>query len=124
MERKYQVFNSNFAIVFYDIDYFKSINDKYGHACGDAILRSFAKILKDLTRKEDIVARYGGEEFVALIHYQDEIEVSRYIKRVKNTINETNFIYENNKIKTSILYISHIVNIYIIFIFRIYLLFL
>ena len=99
MERKYQVFNSNFAIVFYDIDYFKSINDKYGHACGDAILRSFAKILKDLTRKEDIVARYGGEEFVALIHYQDEIEVSRYIKRVKNTINETNFIYENNKIK-------------------------
>ena len=36
---------------------------------------------------------------MALIHYQDEIEVSRYIKRVKNTINETNFIYENNKIK-------------------------
>ena len=99
MERKYQVFNSNFAIVFYDIDYFKNVNDKYGHSCGDAILRSFAKILKDLTRKEDIIARYGGEEFVALIHYQDEIEVSRYIKRVKDTISETNFIYENNKIK-------------------------
>ncbi len=99
MERKYQVFNSNFAIVFYDIDHFKDINDKYGHACGDAVLRSFAKILKDLTRKEDIIARYGGEEFVALIHYQDEIEVSRYIKRVKSTIKDTDFVYNNDTIK-------------------------
>jgi len=99
MERKYQVFNSNFAIVFYDIDHFKDINDKYGHACGDAVLKSFARILKDLTRKEDVIARYGGEEFVALVHYQDEIEVSRYIKRVKNTIRDTDFIYSNNKIK-------------------------
>ncbi|WP_198305512.1 GGDEF domain-containing protein [Arcobacter vandammei] len=99
MERKYQVFNSNFAIVFYDIDHFKDINDKYGHACGDAVLKSFAKILKDLTRKEDVIARYGGEEFVALIHYQDEVEVSRYVKRVKNTIKDTDFIYNKDKIK-------------------------
>ncbi len=99
MERKYQIFHSNFAIIFYDIDHFKDINDKYGHACGDAVLKSFAKILKELTRKEDVIARYGGEEFVALIHYQDEIEVSRYVKRVKNTIKDTSFIYSNNKIK-------------------------
>lgn len=98
MERKYQVFNSNFAIVFYDIDHFKDINDKYGHACGDEILKSFAKILKELIRKEDIVARYGGEEFVALINFRDKIEVIRYIKRVKNAFLNSTFIYKEHKI--------------------------
>ena len=69
------IFETNFALYFFDIDHFKKINDKYGHACGDEILKSFAKILKELIRKEDIVARYGGEEFVALINFRDKIEL-------------------------------------------------
>lgn len=99
MERKYSMFKGDYAIVFYDIDHFKDVNDKYGHTCGDAVLKNFAKILKQLTRQEDIIARYGGEEFVALVNYQDEIEIQRYVKRVKNTIKDSNFIYQNNKIK-------------------------
>jgi diguanylate cyclase len=95
MERKFDIFNSNFAIVFYDIDHFKKINDTYGHACGDAVLRTFGGILKDMTRKEDCVARYGGEEFVALINYIEEDELYRYIKRVKELIGHTDFIYKD-----------------------------
>ena len=97
-EKQFIIFETNFAIVFFDIDHFKKINDKYGHACGDEILKSFAKILKELTRKEDIVARYGGEEFVALINFRDKIEVIRYIKRVKNAFLNSTFIYKEHKI--------------------------
>ena len=97
-EKKFFIFETNFAIVFFDIDHFKKINDKYGHACGDEILKSFAKILKELIRKEDIVARYGGEEFVALINFRDKTEVIRYIKRVKNAFLNSTFIYKEHKI--------------------------
>ncbi len=99
MEKKFSIFNANYAIVFYDIDHFKEINDQFGHSCGDSVLKNFAAILKDLTRKEDIIARYGGEEFIALVNYQDEIEVQRYIKRVKKTLENANFLYKDSQIK-------------------------
>jgi len=54
-----------FAIV--DIDFFKHINDTYGHLCGDKILKEVAFLLNDSFRKTDIVFRYGGEEFVILL---------------------------------------------------------
>jgi len=98
IEKQFFIFDTNFAIVFLDLDHFKSVNDNFGHICGDEILKSFATILKELTRKEDIVARYGGEEFVALINFRDKIEVNRYIKRVKKTISNSTFIYKEHRI--------------------------
>ena len=50
-----------------DLDYFKKINDCYGHACGDMVLRGFAGLVAARLRKSDLVARYGGEEFVLLL---------------------------------------------------------
>lgn len=99
MEKNFSIFNNDYAIVFFDIDHFKNINDVYGHACGDVVLKKFASILKELTRTEDVIARYGGEEFIALINYQDEIEVQRYLKRIKKSLKETNFIYKESTIK-------------------------
>ena len=55
------------AMIIFDIDFFKSCNDTYGHECGDHVLRQFAQLLKNNTREEDMVARYGGEEFVILL---------------------------------------------------------
>ncbi len=55
------------SIVFVDLDRFKLINDTHGHAAGDVVLQSTARILVDVTRDSDIVARYGGEEFVILL---------------------------------------------------------
>ncbi|HYA12610.1 MAG TPA: diguanylate cyclase [Thermodesulfovibrionales bacterium] len=51
----------------FDIDNFKKINDTYGHRVGDIILREFAQLVKEHTRKSDIFARYGGEEFIMLL---------------------------------------------------------
>ena len=58
--------NFKCSIIICDIDYFKSINDKFGHTVGDQALVSFAQMLKRFVRSQDFVARYGGEEFVIL----------------------------------------------------------
>lgn len=55
------------TLLMFDLDKFKSINDRFGHAVGDSALKVFAKVLQDSTRASDIVGRLGGEEFVAMI---------------------------------------------------------
>jgi diguanylate cyclase (GGDEF)-like protein len=55
--------NQSFAVLFIDLDHFKSINDTYGHAVGDDVLRAVAQTLQTAVRRSDIVGRIGGEEF-------------------------------------------------------------
>jgi len=56
-----------FSIIMVDIDYFKRVNDTYGHLVGDSLLKSIANLLKSHLRKNDIASRYGGEEFLILL---------------------------------------------------------
>ena len=56
------------SVLICDIDYFKRVNDTFGHAAGDESLKVFASVLRDISRDTDLVARYGGEEFVILCH--------------------------------------------------------
>lgn len=55
------------TLLMFDLDKFKSINDRFGHAVGDSALKVFAKVLQDSTRTTDVVGRLGGEEFVAMV---------------------------------------------------------
>ncbi len=57
----------NVCIILLDIDNFKSINDTYGHDVGDDVIKKLSRVLKDNTRKSDILCRYGGEEFILLL---------------------------------------------------------
>ncbi|MEA3290040.1 MAG: GGDEF domain-containing protein [Campylobacterota bacterium] len=91
IEKKHKIFNSKYAVIFYDIDHFKKVNDTYGHECGDEVLKTFASVLKELTRKEDSVARYGGEEFIVLLNYQDKKEIEKYIHRVRELMANIKF---------------------------------
>lgn len=59
--------NRPFSILLFDIDFFKSVNDTYGHDIGDVVLRTTAQIVSSQLRAHDIAARYGGEEFVILL---------------------------------------------------------
>ena len=98
IEKKHSMFGSHYAIVFIDIDHFKKINDNNSHACGDVILKSFASILKSLTRQEDVISRYGGEEFITLVNYKNKDELMKYIYRLKNIIKTNYFVYKETRI--------------------------
>ncbi len=72
------------ALLMMDLDHFKRINDHYGHASGDDVLRDFAGILRRSLRPSDLCARYGGEEFVAILLDADPstaIEIAENIRR-------------------------------------------
>lgn len=101
IESQYKRNNTQYAVVFFDLDYFKKINDTYGHDCGDVILSTFAKILDKNTRDEDIVGRYGGEEFVAIVHFNLTRELLQYLKRIKTIVTSNSFLYKGNKIKVT-----------------------
>lgn len=101
IESDYERNSNQYAVVFFDIDHFKKINDTYGHDCGDVILKVFAKILEKATRDYDVVGRYGGEEFVALVHFNLTRELLQYLKRVKQIVTSNNFIYKQHQIKVT-----------------------
>lgn len=69
-EKLIQQFNRNqtpFSVAILDLDYFKKVNDTYGHLVGDEVLKGFAALVMNLKRDTDIFCRYGGEEFVMLM---------------------------------------------------------
>ncbi len=101
IENSYQRNNTQYALVFFDLDHFKKVNDTYGHEGGDVILKTFGKILEKCTRENDIVGRYGGEEFVAIVHFNLNRELLQYLKRVKTIVTSNDFNYKNTKIKVT-----------------------
>ena len=66
------------AVALGDLDYFKRLNDTYGHGAGDAVLRTFAALLSDSVRQSDLVCRYGGEEF-AFLFPESSVEQARIL---------------------------------------------
>jgi len=79
-------------IVMADLDYFKKINDTYGHDTGDSVLRGFAEILKSNTRQSDICGRLGGEEFIAIItHVEEKDNILIAIERIRKQFESREF---------------------------------
>ncbi len=72
----------SFAMV--DIDYFKKVNDTYGHAAGDRVLKSLARLLKQRLRETDIVGRYGGEEFAVIMNDTDATSAAKVVDEIRN----------------------------------------
>jgi len=75
------------TIIFFDIDYFKQVNDTYGHDIGDKLLVKFSSILKDNFSEHGIVSRYGGDEFVVLLNTSSVDLVKEALDSVKEQMN-------------------------------------
>lgn len=79
------------AVVFFDIDYFKAINDSYGHAFGDMVLMVLGKIVRDSVRPTDLCCRYGGEEFVIFLPDATKLTANKVAERIRSMIAEKEF---------------------------------
>jgi diguanylate cyclase (GGDEF)-like protein/PAS domain S-box-containing protein len=69
------------VLLMLDVDHFKQVNDKLGHAAGDAVLKAFAERIRDCVYEVDLPARMGGDEFVVLVEYSPSIEVGETVAR-------------------------------------------
>jgi two-component system, cell cycle response regulator len=81
-----------FAVLFLDLDYFKSINDTHGHLVGSRVLVEVARVLKSVLREHDIVCRWGGDEFVILLKGTDSGTALKVAERIRRSIEVHNFL--------------------------------
>jgi diguanylate cyclase (GGDEF)-like protein len=87
------------SVIMMDIDFFKKVNDTYGHQCGDDVLKKIASILKEKSRSINIVGRYGGEEFVIIGPISDHKSAYYAADRLRAAIEEAEFFCDVNKQK-------------------------
>jgi diguanylate cyclase (GGDEF)-like protein len=78
--------SSQFALVLFDIDHFKRVNDRHGHAAGDAVLKSIAELLLDRIGDSDFVARIGGEEFAVILSDVEPDQAFKATERLRESI--------------------------------------
>lgn len=88
------------SLVMIDIDYFKRVNDTYGHMKADELLVKLACVLKKQVRKSDVAARFGGEEFIILLPETNLTKAKRFCLRLKKAIN-SNKMLRKHKITVS-----------------------
>ncbi len=93
--------SSSFALVLCDIDDFKRVNDTHGHDCGDVVLVSVAKLLRDNLRGQDHVARWGGEEFLLLLADTDESGAARLAERIRAAVAGAAYPYSDQSLAIS-----------------------
>ena len=90
------------AAVMLDLDYFKSVNDTYGHIAGDKVLKKVAQILRENTTDNDLLGRYGGEEFLMILCHTDEQGIRERLERCRIALyEEDHAIAEDFSIKVS-----------------------
>ena len=87
------------SLLVIDLDFFKRVNDSYGHPCGDHVLKEVAIILRECFRKNDILCRVGGEEFVAICRRAGKNNAKKIAEKLRRTIEHSVFLFGENKIK-------------------------
>lgn len=105
LQKQIETFNceqGNGCVMLIDIDYFKKVNDTYGHQVGDDVIFSVAQTCKAALRGDDIFARYGGEEFIAFLPKTDRQNAFKVAERVRQRIESTFVPYYNGTINVTI----------------------
>lgn len=90
------------CLVMADIDYFKKVNDQYGHLSGDAVLQEMGKILSAGSRRGDFVGRYGGEEFCVLLLNTNKEGAFTYCEKIRKQVEENTFKTSKGDLKITV----------------------
>jgi len=93
---KFKRNNHKLSLIMVDIDFFKKINDTYGHMKADELLTRLGKVLMKQARKSDIVARFGGEELMILLPSTSITKAKRFASRLKTAIHSDNLLNKHN----------------------------
>lgn len=95
-------YDRSFSVIIMDIDFFKKINDTYGHFVGDECLKNLAKVIMNNVRDTDIVCRFGGEEFIILLPEINEDQVKQVADKIRQKIEETTFFIQKQEIRFTV----------------------
>lgn len=91
IQRKEKFGFRNLSVIFFDIDFFKKVNDQYGHAIGDLVLKEVAKTISGSVRTGDTVARWGGEEIVVSLLGANEEDASQKAEEIRQKVEKLAF---------------------------------
>jgi len=95
-------YGNHLTIAMIDLDFFKKINDQYGHQFGDKVLVDVATIFKDSLRRTDYISRYGGEEFVLILPETDKENAYIPLERIRQKISEIPIYFENKPVTVTV----------------------
>lgn len=95
-------YNRTLALLLMDIDYFKNLNDAYGHPCGDYVIKTVAKILKSNVRATDVVARYGGDELAVMLIETDTKSALEVAEKLKQEIGSHTFQWQTKQLSVNV----------------------
>lgn len=94
-------YSTDLSLILFDIDYFKAINDTYGHSVGDQVLCSIVDAVKKMLRPYDIFARYGGEEFVIFIASPHVLDLYAFTDRIRKAVDEIRLEHNGKQINVT-----------------------
>ena len=96
---RHEIFQSSHAaLLLFDIDHFKEINDKYGHETGDQVLQGLCKVCKNNLRENDLFARFGGEEFIILLPATNLDKAQQIAERLREIVSHTSVMTKQGEI--------------------------
>lgn len=101
-ERRKEGQENNICVIMIDIDYFKKVNDTYGHRAGDEILRKISEKLESSIRSSDLIYRYGGEEILIMLTEASEYEAGKKAERLRKIIENESFDFNGEIIPVTI----------------------
>lgn len=90
------------ALVIIDVDYFKRVNDSFGHSCGDMLLRQLAEAVSETLRQGDVLARFGGEEFMLFLPHTDPLGALDVAERIRARVECLDFCWNGYCIPVSV----------------------